>query len=230
MSDEVEEDEAQTAEARIECLESRVVGLDEAKRQVTHVISTARLDRNNRMVEPSGWKLARYRANPVVLADHDYSIERIIGRGDVKIEGDALMSTTEFAKDGLGNVAFRLVQAGLAKSWSVGWMGIKQHRIGEVEDCERCKAAGKVDYGRHFVTQELLEYSLVAIPANPDAVLGLQQAGLLASDECDEWAQLCADVPERSPEFYGALFSASRVQARRVAALRASQRIRRIVA
>jgi len=216
-------------EEPMECIESRVLALDEDKRTVKHVISTAKLDRGNRMIEQSGWRLARFRANPVVLADHEYAIERIIGRAtEVKIEGDSLVATTEFFKEGLGNMAFRLVQAGFAKAWSVGWRGIKQHRIGEVEACERCKAAGAVQYGTHFVQQELLEYSLVAVPANPDVVMGLQAAGLVGSGECEEWARVCADVPERSSAFYGALNSASRAQARRAAALRASQRIRRI--
>lgn len=218
-----------TTEPRLECMESRVIALDEETRRVKHVISTGKLDRNNRIVEPGGWRLARFKKNPVVLADHEYSIERIIGRAvETKVEGDALVSTTEFEKEGLGNVAFRLLQAGMVKAWSVGWMGLKTHRIGEDESCERCKEAGAVQFGTHFVRQELLEYSLVAIPANPDAVMGLQAAGLVAETETDEWVEMTAEPPQRSTEFYNALFSARRTQARRAAALLASQCIRRV--
>ena len=220
---------AKSDEPRLECFEARIIALDEEKRQVKHVISTGKLDRGDRIVDVGGWKLARFKKNPVVLADHDYAIERIIGRAvETKVEGDALVSTTQFAEDGLGNIAFRLVQAGLAKAWSVGWIGLKTHRIGELEDCEACKAAGAVQWGTHFVRQELLEYSLVAVPANPDAVLGLEAAGLVAKAETEEWAELTADIPRRSSEFYDKLYSAKRAQALRVAARRASQRIRRI--
>lgn len=188
---------------RAECAAGRVVALDETARTVRHVISTARLDRANRMVEPSGWKLSSFRENPVVLANHDYDIQNIIGRAsDTRVDGDALVSTTEFAKEGLGNVAFRLVQAGLARTWSVAWKGMRGHRIGELDDCARCQAAGKVDYGVHFTQQELLEYSLVAIPANPDAVMGLQAAGLASRDEIDAWLAMktAAAEPKAAPD------------------------------
>jgi hypothetical protein len=231
---------------------SRVMALDESKRTVTHVVSTGALDRSNRMVEPAGWKLAKFRSNPVVMADHNYTLENIIGRSlSTKIEGDALVSTTEFAAEGLGNVAFRLVQAGLANSWSVGWIGLKSHMIGEHDDCPACTAAvkrKKIDYGTHYVEQELLEYSLVAIPANPEAVMGLQVAGLIGSAEADAWVTAAAAIvrdpepqpeePEpdtdpddriaRSAEFYKELFAVSRNFARRRATLQCSQQIRRL--
>lgn len=211
---------------------SRVLALDEDTRQVRHVISTARMDRNNRIVEPAGWSLTNFREAPRVLANHDYTIEAVIGRAvDTKVEGDALVSTTQFDTEGLGNVAFRLVQSGLVNSWSVGWVGLKAHRFGEVEDCTVCAAARKkVEWGRHFVKQDLLEYSLVAIPANPDAVMGLQTAGLVRGDEVAYWLDTFraeAEIPDRSAEFYSVLNSASRNIARRAAALRMTQRVRR---
>ena len=191
--------------------EAKAIAIDLERRRITHVISTARLDRGNRMVEPSGWKLANFKRAPRVLADHEYAIERVIGSGhDVKVVdvpriGEALVATTEFAEEGLGEVAFRLASTGMVNSWSVGWVGLKSHRIGEVDDCERCEQAGNVEYGRHFVTQELLEYSLVAIPANPDAVNGLQAAGLVSKAAAEEWNEAAFDAtrktePEPEPE------------------------------
>jgi len=163
---------------------SRIVKMDEQTRQITHVISTAKLDRGNRYIDQAGWSLTDYRANPVVLANHDYSVQSIIGKGiDVKVVRDELTATTEFDTEGLGALAFRLVQAGLAKAWSVGWKGIKSHRFGENQDCAVCKDLMKTaEYGLHFTRQTLLEYSLVAIPSNPNAVIGLHAAGYDVSD------------------------------------------------
>lgn len=210
------------------CEQAKLVSIDEEARTATHVISTSRLDRGNRIVEVTGWKLARYRKNPVVLADHDYSIDRIIGSGAPKVEGDALISTTTFDSEGLGAVAFRLIQTGLAKAWSVGWMGLKFHAIGEKEGCAACEAAKGVRWGRHFVEQELLEYSLVAVPANPDAVLGLQRAGLVTKSAAERWIDTFGGpVAGRSDEFYRALNQASRTESRRSFALRAARRLRR---
>jgi len=176
---------------RLMCSQARMLSLNEETRQVRHVISTSTMDRSNRIVEVTGWKLANFRDNPIVFADHDYELEKVIGKAiDAKIEGDLLVSTTEFGTEGLANVAFRLVQAGLVRAWSVGWRGLKAHYIGEMEDCETCNAAKKrVKYGAHFVSQELLEYSLVTIPANPDAVMGLQTAGLVKKAEAEEWVE-----------------------------------------
>jgi hypothetical protein len=88
----------------------------------------------------------------------------------------------------------------------------------------------KIDYGTHFTQQELLEYSLVAIPANPDAVMGLRTAGLIASKEADEWIGTvpavdehpcdlgqddeCLPLIERSSEFYVKAFTGARNLAR----------------
>ena len=178
---------------RLEVSQARVLKIDERTRTIRHVISTAALDRRNRIVDVGGWDLANYKRNPIVFADHDYAMEKVIGRGlDVKVEGDALVATTEFDTEGLGNVAFRLVQAGLVRAWSVGWQGLAAHSFGDLKRCAACDnamAAGR-QWGTHYTAQELLEYSLVTIPANPDAVMGLQAAGLVAKVEAEEWNDL----------------------------------------
>ena len=191
---------------------SRIVKMDEATRQITHVISTAKLDRGNRIIDQSGWSLTEFRKNPVVLANHDYSIESIIGRAvDVKVVNNELTATTEFDTQGLGAMAFRLVQSGLAKAWSVGWKGNKSHRFGEMADCPVCQDAMKnAEYGMHFTRQALLEYSLVAIPANPDAVLGLQAAGFEMTDA--ELAELSRfDTSSKAPDPTGSALGEAKV-------------------
>lgn len=173
---------------------SRIVKMDEVARRVTHVISSARLDRGGRYIQQDGWQLKDYRANNVVLADHEYSIASMIGNGyDVGVLKDELQATTEFSQDALGPLAFRLVQSGVAKAWSVGWQGTKSHSInaGVTDGCKICEElAGKTDWGVHYVKQALLEYSLVAVPANPDAVLRLQAAGFpISKRERELWIE-----------------------------------------
>jgi hypothetical protein len=231
---------------------SRIVKMDEDARRVTHVISTARLDRGGRYIEQSGWQLGEYRKNNVVMANHDYDIEKMIGNGvDVAVVDDELQATTEFGAEALGPLAFRLVQSGMAKAWSVGWQGTKSHSIGAEEGCAVCAMLQKkIDWGVHYVKQTLLEYSLVAVPANPDAVMRLQAAGFpISKAEREMWVSLgekaegvanceVASTDEvahaadqappifRSAAIYESVFSVSRVFARRNSALRASQQIR----
>src|SRR5262245_49708192 len=70
---------------------NRIIALDEESRSLSHVISTARLDRANRIVDVSGWRLGNFRAHPVVMLDHDYAFERIAGTGEPSVRGDALV-------------------------------------------------------------------------------------------------------------------------------------------
>jgi hypothetical protein len=189
-------------DARLQTV-SRIVKMDEDARRITHVISTARLDRGGRYIEQAGWQLGEYRANNVVVANHDYDIQSMIGNGvDVAVVKDELQATTEFGPEALGPLAFRLVQSGMAKAWSVGWIGSKGHHIGDEEECEVCaKLKKKTDWGYHFVKQTLLEYSLVAVPANPDAVLRLQAAGFkISKTERDLWASLGEAAGDPEPD------------------------------
>ena len=228
---------------------SRIVKMDEDKREIRHVISTARLDRCGRYIEVGGWQLGEYRKNNVVVANHDYDIEKLIGNGvDVAVVKDELQATTVFGPEALGPLAFRLVQSGMAKAWSVGWKGVKGHSIGQgVQDaCKTCEdLASKTDWGYHYVKQSLFEYSLVAVPANPDAVMRLQAAGFpISKTERDLWIEsfgtehahaetqaekpvtaaapdganadeVPVTVPARSPEFYAGLFGLTRTIHRR---------------
>lgn len=165
-----------------------VKALDSEKRQLTHLISNATKDRDGDVVEPLGWDWKHYAKNPIVLVDHDYSAMSIIGRSVAREKSDqGLYSTTQFAEKGLGAEAWNLVEAKLANAWSVGFVGTKSHfmKDGADDECPVCQAhAGKTQSmfpPRHFVKQSLMEYSLVAIPSNPDAVARAIREGVVST-------------------------------------------------
>lgn len=175
-----------------------VIKVDKDSREVHHKISDSTMDRMNDVVETDGWLLDNFKQNPVVLADHRYSVGSIIGTAsDVVSRRSGLFATTKFDEEGLGAAAFGLVQRGLAKAWSVGFRSKDVHSInqGLKMKCRRCKQMkqqiiGEKDedevgffWGHHFTKQELVEYSLVAVPANPSAVMGMIAKGELDADE-----------------------------------------------
>jgi HK97 family phage prohead protease len=124
-------------------------------------------------VEPSGAEVANFMRNPVVLADHDYTIGSVIGKATrLSIDGDGIHATTKFHDKGLGQEAFDLVEAGMVRAWSVGFKPIETDSVKDKHGVTR---------GFHFKKWELLEYSLVAIPANPDAVMEAVKRGLVAA-------------------------------------------------
>lgn len=176
--------------------------IDVERRQATHVISTDSIDRMGDIVDAAGWDTEAFERNPVVLADHDYQVDRIIGRAvSLSSSRDSLVATTEFHDVGLGAAAFNLVQAGMAKAWSVGFKPKAFHTVaaGAKSKCRKCLAARDAQVeskgddadtvyirGTHFVEQELLEYSLVAIPMNPDAVMAAVSRGMCSQEQVPE--------------------------------------------
>ena len=125
------------------------------------IITTNALDRQNEIVEPDGASLANYMANPVVLYGHAYQgMESIpVGRAislEIYHEGDTkgIKAQWEWQQDDVTP----LISA-VHKSWDRGF--INTASIGflasEYQD-------------NHIVKWEMLEYSLVPVPANPTAM------------------------------------------------------------
>ena len=120
------------------------------------VASTHGLDRQNDHINQSGWRLAGYQKNPVLLWSHD-SERPPIGRVErLRVEagalrGEAVLDTADpFAAD-----LARKLKDGFLAAFSVGFLPLKA----------RPNKAGGLDY----IESELLEISLVSVPANTDA-------------------------------------------------------------
>jgi HK97 family phage prohead protease len=107
-----------------------------------------------------GWKLDAYRKNPVVMWGHDAS-RTPIGKGRVWREGNALVCAVTFAPSIMGQHVADLVAGGCLKATSVGFRPIKMEPSHD-------KGRG---YGIDFKEQELLEFSLVSVPANAEALI-----------------------------------------------------------
>lgn len=144
------------------------VGISEAKgeRCITFTISTGTVDRMGDTVAASGWDLGAYEKNPVVLWGHDYD-HLPLGKGlDLKVEGSKLKATVQFIPfetPEIGSKAqavFQLLKGGFLNAVSVGFRPIEYDFS---DDPER-------DFGVDFTKQELLEFSVVTVPANPEAL------------------------------------------------------------
>jgi hypothetical protein len=183
-------------------VEQEVKGIDEPSRAVTHLITTNAVDRMGDIVEPKGALLDNFRKNPVVLANHNYGIESVIGRAsEIKITKDGIVSTTIFRDTPLADAAYRLAKEKLG-GWSIGFRPTDSHTIeaGARDGCKTCKTrfasmvSGKAPgeyvpgaWTRHFVGWEMLEYSSVAIPANQDIVNNAITRGLVSRENVDRF-------------------------------------------
>lgn len=129
------------------------------------VFSSYDNDRFNERVDPEGWELAGYKENPVVLWAHNHDIPAI-GFAEGVIKGETLSGKIKFnAKDydPFGWSIGERVKNGVIRAGSVGF------RILEIEFVEHTKnPEEKCDL--IFRKQELLEFSICNVPANPFAL------------------------------------------------------------
>jgi HK97 family phage prohead protease len=129
--------------------------------------SDGSVDRMGDKLDPNGWELRGYRANPVVLFAHDATAPPIGRTLNVFSDGLRLIGDIQFAEASVYEFAdtiFRLVQAGYLKAGSVGFSPLE---YSFANDPER-------PFGIDFERQELLEFSIVPVPALPSAVIQAQ--------------------------------------------------------
>jgi hypothetical protein len=153
----------------------------EKTRTVPFVISTSGKDRHRTVLNMDGWKLDNFNRNPIVGYQHNVygdnmcvppNPDDVLGSGRAWIEDKngvkVLMGEVTFETADINPQAekvFRKVLAGTLRATSVGFLEIGQGRTVEEKD-----ANGKVmDTTYYFSGQELLEFSIVNIPSNPEA-------------------------------------------------------------
>lgn len=137
-------------------IETKASGL--GPRQIRVIASTGQVDRAGDIVVPRGIVLTGYRENPVVLRDHDPS--RPVGMASIQVTDAAVLATVTFAPAGASEIADEtcaLAKAGVLRGVSIGFNPIRSSPI----------RGGGVQY----IEWELLEISLVSVPANAGAVV-----------------------------------------------------------
>lgn len=124
---------------------------------LTFVLSDATKDRMGDIIDPKGWVLDNFKDNPIALFNHNSSFP--IGHWeDVKIQGSRLIGKLKLAARGTSDridEIISLVEQGILRAVSVGFSPIERKPL---ED------------GIRYTKQELIETSLVSVPANPAAV------------------------------------------------------------
>jgi len=133
------------------------------------IASDETLDRYDEVVSVDGWQLENFRKNPVIPDCHDYSsIGKILGRAQsIAVADGKLVNRVEFCLDNpMGSLAFKMAKGGFIKSQSVGFIPLEWTNGKNGND-------GNNEPSRTYTKCELLEVSLVVVPANPSATIGL---------------------------------------------------------
>ena len=137
---------------------------------IKFVASTSSPDRYGDVVDQKGWDLSAYNRNPVVLFNHNPS-QMPIGKGRAYVENDQLMLEVEFdQKDDMAKTIEQKVRDGFINAVSVGFQPSKTIARSSLPSDH--PYYGKS--GSYFQASELLEVSIVTIPANNEATLSKQ--------------------------------------------------------
>ncbi len=153
----------------------------EADRTLIFTISTASVDRMGDTIAVDGWKLDSFRKNPVVLWGHDAELLPVarankIWVEDAKLKAEALFTPLGMAR--FNDTVFEMLKQKFLNATSVGFAPLK---YAFVDDPER-------RFGIDFIEQELLEFSIVSIPANPEALVEARAAGIDIEPMIDAYA------------------------------------------
>ena len=129
-------------------------------------LSTFDLDRTGERIDPAGWDFKRYMENPVVEWSHRYDIPAIgkiegLVADTTGLHGVLVFNDKEY--DPFGWSIGQRVKAGVIRAGSVGF------RVLEIEIPDRETARDGTDL--IFRKQELLEFSICNVPANPFALV-----------------------------------------------------------
>jgi len=153
----------------------------EKTRKVPFVISTDGKDRHGTVLNMKNWKLDNFNRNPIVGYQHNVygdnmcvppNPDDVMGPARAWVEvvdgREVLMGEVTFETEDINPLAekvFRKVLNGTLRATSVGFLEVGKGKMEQEKD-----AKGNVIGETYFFEgQELLEFSIVNIPSNPEA-------------------------------------------------------------
>ena len=142
----------------------------EAGQGLPWTLSTFDLDRFGERIDPQGWDFKRYMDNPVVEWAHRYDIPAIGKIEGLAIDDGGLHGLVFFndkSYDPFGWSIGQRVKAGVIRAGSVGF------RVLEIEIPS--KEDSRDGTSLIFRKQELLEFSICNVPANPFALINSKE-------------------------------------------------------
>lgn len=171
---------------------------DPDARIIRQIISTETADREGDVVRAKGGQLDAWRENPVVLWAHNYN-EPPIARGiDVYARGKEVVSLAEYPEADVNPFAdqiYRMKLGGFLKAASIGFVPIEHKSMDP--DAEGFEAM----FGpQEFTKWELLEWSDVPVPANPEALMAAAAKGVA---DPNLLAKMGFDVPREVIDLSG---------------------------
>lgn len=128
------------------------------------ILSDETPDRMGEIIEADGWVLSDFKKNPIALFNHN-SNWPIGNWKNIRVEGKQLRAELELAPMGTSeriDEIIKLVNAGVVKASSVGFRPLEAENMDPDDD--------SWFPAMRYLKQELVECSIVSVPANPNAL------------------------------------------------------------
>jgi HK97 family phage major capsid protein/HK97 family phage prohead protease len=135
---------------------------------MTFVLSDATPDRYGDIILADGWELNNFNKNPIALFGHRSDFP--VGKWkNVRVSGTALLGDLELAPKGTSDridEIRKLIEADILRAVSVGFRPLESKPISNNSN------------GEIYTKQELVECSVVSVPANPNALAVAKGLGI----------------------------------------------------
>jgi HK97 family phage prohead protease len=159
--------------------DAKIRAVDDKAPIIDFVGSTGDEDRYGSVIDPRGWVLTSYLRNPVVLFAHDHSGLPVGRTTKLTPTKNALNFRVEFATfNDRSREVYEMVKAGFMSGVSVGFIPL------EAVPYEATTVTHTAENLR-YTKVELLELSIVAIPANRAALKNALSSGRLSERTVD---------------------------------------------
>ncbi len=168
------------------------VRIDDSPRGIcTFIASDATIDSYGEIIRADAWRHDHFKKNAPVLADHDYRLEKQIGKViQFGVKGGKLIETVQFAIDvpenELAQLVWKMVVAGYIKACSVGFWPERVVRPGDSDWAKQLKELNVDPDARVnciYTRVQQIELSIVCIGANPNALTQAYKSGVLSLHE-----------------------------------------------
>lgn len=151
----------------------------EDKRQIRVIAASGKADRTGDIVNVEGIELGNFKKNPIILWGHDHYGLPVAKAVEAGVVDGKLQMVLEFATKEIyefADTVYKLVKGGFLKGVSIG---------ARVLDAEWMFDDDDNIIGRKFNKLELLELSIVAIPADSKALITAVKSGAISCTDME---------------------------------------------
>jgi HK97 family phage prohead protease len=178
-------------------------GKGEGSASYAWTFSTYDLDRYGERIDPLGWDFSQYIKNPVIQWAHRYDIPAIGKAENIRVDENGLHGSLIFNDKAFDNFGWSIgerVKYGIIRAGSVGF------RVIEIEIPSA--ADSKDGTSLIFRKQELLEFSVCNVPANPFAMVkDIIRGDMEAASGEDKALQELVETGSNASPFWGGLIN-----------------------